>query len=202
MSCPHLLRLYKDQWPRHRRYRSHAQALRLNYIQRYSRWLQMLLHLNRRHSPKYLAYCRENGISPKVDTAKSVAIFFANKRHTSPGTAKIRFPINSRWLECELHLLLLFLPLLLSLQDMDRMGIYVDNLSSEVIHKATSDSAKLTRKWGHAFIIWDQHVAWHFTEQELRNMHWSFGHPSVGKLSKVLQRVTEEPTAKTTFKKC
>lgn len=54
---------------------------------------------------QYIAYCREHGLKTEVDTTKKTAIVFTNKRHTSPGTATIRFPFQNGWLECELHLL-------------------------------------------------------------------------------------------------
>lgn len=54
---------------------------------------------------------------------------------------------------------------------MDRLGIYIDNLSNVVVHKSTGDSAPVTRRWGHAFITWSTIHACLFTEQELRNMY-------------------------------
>lgn len=99
-----------------------------------------------------LAYCRENGLQPQGNTNKPADIVFANKRHTSPGTATIRFPVADGWLECEIHLLPIFLPFLLSLQDMDRMGLFLDNLANKIVHKSSQAEVPVTRKWFHAFI--------------------------------------------------
>lgn len=41
--------------------------------------------------------------------------------------ATITFPVRQQWLSCEFHLLPLYLPLLLSLRDMDCLGIVFAN---------------------------------------------------------------------------
>lgn len=70
---------------------------------------------------------------------------------------------------------------------MDRLGVYLDNLSNKIIHKANGDSAEVTRKWGHDFLVCLQVQACYYSQQELRNMHLRFGHPSVSKLSNVFK---------------
>lgn len=151
---------------------------------------------------QYLAYCRENRIQPQINTYKRAEIGFANKRHTSSGTAKIRFPVaNSlRWLECEPHLLPIFLRFLRSLQDMDQIGLFLDTLANKIVHKASQAEAPFKMKWCHVFITWTKTQSCFFTEQELRNMHRRFGHPGVAKLSNLLKRATGKKTSSTTFK--
>lgn len=94
------------------------------------------LHLSTGGVVEYIAYCKENGLKPTVKNNKHTFIVFANRIHISPETAHIGFHVNKQWLTCEVNLLPLYLTVLLSLQDMDRLGIYFENLSNEVVHKA------------------------------------------------------------------
>lgn len=139
---------------------------------------------------QYLAYCKTHGVTPNVDLTKRASVFFANRKHQSPGTGLVKFPIDSRWAECHVHLLPLYLPILLSLQDMDSIGIYFNNLSNLIIHPASGESTAVERRWGHAFLSWSPMTHCHFTEHELRTMHRRFGHPSVQKLANVIAQAT------------
>lgn len=95
---------------------------------------------------QYIEHCREHVVQPEVDIIKNMAINFENKRHTSPCTARIRVPVQKRWLECDLHLIRLYLPLIMSVRDVSRIRVYLDNIFIEVINKAMCGDAIFTRK--------------------------------------------------------
>lgn len=143
---------------------------------------------------QYLAYCTKTGLSPEINTSQRAFIGFANIRHTSSRNS------HNQWLTCNIHLHPFYLPFLLSLQDMDRLGIYIDNLSNEVVHKNTNGRAEVTRQWVHAFITWNHFILCHITEQELRNLHRRFGHHSVQKVNNVLKRATANKMGKHTYR--
>lgn len=112
---------------------------------------------------------------------------------------RIRFPANNRWMKCELHLLPFYLPFLLSLKEIDRLGIYIDKLSKRQ-YTSTGYCAPVTRRWGHAFIVRPKLQVGLFTEQELRNMHHHFWNPNVGKLTNVHKRATGKTTKTKTYR--
>jgi hypothetical protein len=70
------------------------------------------------------------------------------------------------------------------------MGVRFDNLTNTMVQGTKVVPVK--RQWGHPF--WmpfrkESNLAWcHLTEAELRQVHRRFGHPSVNRLAKILER--------------
>jgi hypothetical protein len=85
-------------------------------------------------------------------------------------------------------------PFLLCIQDMDKLGVRLDNLQNIIIQG--EKRIPIVRRWGHPWIILDQMKVLssyqHFTEIELRQLHRRFGHPSVHRLTEVLRRAGHE----------
>ena len=86
-------------------------------------------------------------------------------------------------------------PFLLCLTDMDNMHIKFDNLENVLIQGNVR--VPVIRKWGHAWMLLNQKpemsIAWcHLTEVELRQIHRRFGHPSVQRLARILNRAGHE----------
>ena len=85
-------------------------------------------------------------------------------------------------------------PFLFCLQDMDRMGVKLENLANVLIQG--EKVVPIVRKWGHPWMLLhhpEEALAWsHLTETELRQLHRRFGHPSVRRLIRVLQRAGHE----------
>lgn len=78
-------------------------------------------------------------------------------------------------------------PFLLSIKDMDTMGVVFDNLANVI----TRNNVKvpIVRKWGHPWLQLDRETVLagnYLTDGELRRLHRRFGHPSVARLHKVL----------------
>ena len=82
-------------------------------------------------------------------------------------------------------------PFLLCLADMDRHGIYLNNVANVLVHKSTS--YPVVRKWGHPWLLLDddnnqETAICHLTEEELTQLHRRFGHPAASRLYKILLR--------------
>jgi hypothetical protein len=73
---------------------------------------------------------------------------------------------------------------------MDKLGVRLDNLANVLVQG--DNRVPVVRKWGHPWLLLSQpekSIAWnHLTEPELRQLHRRFGHPSVRRLLRVLQR--------------
>ncbi len=102
-------------------------------------------------------------------------------------------------------------PFLLSLADLDRLGVYFNNLTNELIQDRPQTGLKnrsqnglknhhpVIRRYGHAFLLWkipihtlivdslDENPCF-LTEIELRRLHRRFGHPSARRLHQILDR--------------
>jgi hypothetical protein len=86
---------------------------------------------------------------------------------------------------------------LLSLADMDKLGVYFNNLIDRIV--TLIGEAPVVRRFGYPFLLWDTALRSYITESftcnpcflisvELRRLHRRFGHPSVGRLKNVLER--------------
>jgi hypothetical protein len=87
-------------------------------------------------------------------------------------------------------------PFLLSLANMDRLHVYVNNLTDHLI--TPSGPVSVVQWFGHLFLLWDTPLESFIIESfnqnpcfltnvELRHLHWRFGHPSVSRLHWVLE---------------
>ena len=92
-------------------------------------------------------------------------------------------------------------PFLLCLADMDRHGIYLNNVDNVLVHK--KNEYPIVRKWGHPWLLLDdQETATHYlTEGELRQLHRRFGHPAAERLYKVLDKAGYDDVDKDVIKR-
>lgn len=88
----------------------------------------------------------------------------------------------------DVHVVTADVSLLLELPDMDRLGIFFNNLEDLLVNALYEKTVSTTCLFGHAFIRWKPHMNCHFTELELRGIHRRFGHSSTQKLYKLLNR--------------
>lgn len=78
-------------------------------------------------------------------------------------------------------------PFLLCLKDMDRLNVYFNNTTDQLVQgKATFP---VIRKWGHPWFHLSraEHARVFLTETELRRLHRRFGHPAVERLIRLLR---------------
>ena len=129
-------------------------------------------------------------IDPTIKLDKSTAgqhkIRFGKGTAESLGTINVPTPLGV----IIFHVVPTNTPFLYCIQDMDRMGVKLDNLRNILIQGKNIIPVK--RKWGHPWMLLhnpEQSITWcHLTESELRQLHRRFGHPSIQRLSKILQR--------------
>ena len=78
-------------------------------------------------------------------------------------------------------------PFLLCLRDMDRLGIYLNNLKDQVVLQNGS-TVPIVRFLEHPFVIWGPPSVNYLTDTELRQLHRRFGHPSANRLVRTLEK--------------
>ena len=83
------------------------------------------------------------------------------------------------------------IPFLLCLKDMDTLGIYLNNITNQLICQ-DGKNIPIFSNWGHPWFFVNKNnkiaAGIHLTEAELCQVHTCFGHPSVNKLHKLLTR--------------
>jgi hypothetical protein len=85
-------------------------------------------------------------------------------------------------------------PFLLCLADMNRCGVYFNNINNTLVHNGKKHS--IVRKWEHSWFLLDNAettaVHCHFTETELRQLHRRFGYSAAERFCRVLARAKYE----------
>lgn len=125
----------------------------------------------------------------KLDTssAGSKKVKFGIGRCESIGHVDVKLPFG----KVTFHVMPADTPFLLGLADMDRIGVYFDNIDNRLVRKSDSKFHLVARKFGHPFLTFhtpEESMAFHqLTEKELRRLHKRFGHPSTRKLQNVIQ---------------
>jgi hypothetical protein len=135
----------------------------------------------------------------ELNTAKkgAVKVQFGIGSTSSLGSASIATPIG----QVEFHIMSSNTPFLLSLADMDKLGAYFNNLTNNLI--TLQGSVPVVRRFGHPFLLWDTSLqaylmdsfdltSCYLTNTELQRLHRRFGHPSVERLQRVLERAGHE----------
>ncbi|KAL0943110.1 uncharacterized protein CTRU02_200996 [Colletotrichum truncatum] len=126
------------------------------------------------------------GITLNTEAAGGVTVKFGDGIPLeSIGTTKVPTPFGS----VKFHVIETNTPFLMCLGDMDRLKVYFNNVTNTLIQG--NKVVPIIRKWGHPWLLLDKEkpLAWnHLTDAELRRVHRRFGHPSVQRLHKVLQR--------------
>ena len=130
-------------------------------------------------------------IDPRVQLDTSTAgvhgiVFGKGSAERSKGTIQVETPIGV----ITFQVMGTTTPLLLCLDDMDRLGVRFDNLNNELVQG--NHIVPVVRKFGHPFMLLhrpEESMAFnHLTEPQLRQLHRRFGHPSVRRLAKILSR--------------
>ncbi|KAM4062690.1 cwf18 domain containing protein [Hirsutella rhossiliensis] len=108
--------------------------------------------------------------------------FGAGRLETPLGVITLNTPVG----EVDFHIVNVPTPFLLCLADMDRLGVYLNNVTNELVGNGVS--VPVIRRWGHAWFFLRKQEASvaYLTEAELRRLHTRFGHPSVYRLHKLL----------------
>jgi hypothetical protein len=84
-------------------------------------------------------------------------------------------------------------PFLLSLKDMDRLKVYLNNVTNEIVFTNGKRRASVIRKWGHPWFFTSKlESALYLTDVKLKRLHRRFGHPATDRLCKLLKRAGHE----------
>jgi hypothetical protein len=113
---------------------------------------------------------------------------------SSIGSTIVTTPIG----QVQFHIVHANTPFLLSLADMDRLGVYFNNLTNTLV--TPQGDVLVVRRFGHSFLLWNasletfiiesfDHNPCFLTNVELQRLHQRFGHPLANRLQKVLERV-------------
>lgn len=146
---------------------------------------------------------KDPSITMDTSTAGDAQIKFGQGNTiASIGTTSVKTPIGT----IDFHVLEAATPFLLCLADMDKLSVYYNNITDEMIQGETR--LPVVRKWGHPwFHLGKAESARVFlTETELRRLHRRFGHPATDRLYKMLKRAghkdVEEQALKEVRKFC
>jgi hypothetical protein len=97
-------------------------------------------------------------------------------------------------------------PFLMCLADMDKHGVYLNNISNVLVHNTKSGTSEfpVVRRWGHPWLLIGQDsnqevAAYNLTETELTQLHRRFGHPAAAWLHKLLCEAGHDDIPKTTI---
>lgn len=136
----------------------------------------------------------DSSVQIDQSTAGQHTIRFGKGTAISLGTIRIQTPLGY----ITFHVVPANTLFLFCIRDMDKLGVKLDNLENVLVQG--DNRVPVVRKWGHPWLLLHQlekSVAWsHLTESELRQLHRRFGHPSVHRLLRVLQRAGHEVEVK------
>jgi hypothetical protein len=149
---------------------------------------------------QYLAYTTTIADAPMDKTSEGdVNIKFSIGSTSSIGSIVIHSPVGT----VEFYIIQADTLFLLSLADMDRLQIQFLNLKN--VLQTTQGDIPVVRRFGHTFLLWNESLyafvqeslqcttpSCFLTEPELRRLHKRFGHPSVQRLHRVLERSGHE----------
>ncbi|KAM4061436.1 cwf18 domain containing protein [Hirsutella rhossiliensis] len=146
---------------------------------------------------QYIALQREDpSVALDSSTSGQASIKFGNgDTINSLGTVALKTPLG----RITFHVLQTPTPFLLCLADMDRLGIYFNNITDTIncTNHCTNrpTSIPVVRKWGHPwfFLTKDEESISFLTETEIRTLHRRFGHPAVPRLHHLLKQAGHTP---------
>ncbi|KAF7567022.1 DUF1421 multi-domain protein [Pyrenophora tritici-repentis] len=134
---------------------------------------------------QYLALTREDPtVKLDTSTAGKASIKFGKGEATaSIGTVQVSTEIG----KINFEVLEAPTPFLLCLADMDRLKVYFNNTTDELVQDDVH--IPVIRKWGHPWFHLNkrERATMFLTETELRRLHRRFGHPAVTRLVKLLK---------------
>jgi len=139
-----------------------------------------------------------------TSTKGQVTVQFGIGSTSSIGTANVHTPIG----EVQFHIVDANTPFLLCLADMDKLQVYYNNIQDVLVTR--TKEVPVVRRFGHAFLLCNSSLQayllesfesnpCYLTEVELQRLHRRFGHPSVERLQRVLDRAGHNDVDKKTL---
>lgn len=90
-----------------------------------------------------------------LQKTRATQCLFGIGSELSKGTATVEFPLGDLCLSFDVHIVNADVPLLMSIDDIERLGVYLNNWTDELVHALSGQTAIVTRKYGHPFVYWD-----------------------------------------------
>jgi hypothetical protein len=143
---------------------------------------------------QFQALQRTMDLQLNTSTKGQVTVQFGVGSATSIGSANVCTLVGP----VEFHVVEASTLFLLCLADMDKLRVYYDNIRDVLV--TPTKNVPVVRQYGHAFLLCTSLLiqayvlesidssGCYLTEPELRRLHRRFGHPSVDRLYKVLER--------------
>ena len=129
------------------------------------------------------AYMRDFDAKLDTTTANSIKAYFGIGSATSIGS----LTVNSSAGRIDFHVMQTDILFLLYLQDMNRLGIYLNNLKNKIVMK-DEFTIPIIRLHEYLFMILGLTSVNYLTDIELRQLHRRFGYSSVNRLVRTLER--------------
>ncbi|KAI1005021.1 hypothetical protein K3495_g3195 [Podosphaera aphanis] len=146
---------------------------------------------------QFLARQKITDVQLDENSKDMVNVQFGIGSTSSIGSVTVHLPIGN----AEFHIVNIDTPFLLCLADIDRLHIYFNNLKNTLV--TTTEEIPIIRRFGHPFLLWNTPLQTlirdsfgqnpcHLTSTELKRLHRRFGHPSVDRLYRLLDRAGYE----------
>lgn len=103
---------------------------------------------------RYMAYCAATGRTSAINNTRSAICHFGIGFTESLDIATVKFLVWLLWRNFELQVLDTDISMLLSKMDMDRLGIYLNNLKNRLVHASSGEFSKVTRIRDRPFLGW------------------------------------------------
>ncbi|KHJ30810.1 hypothetical protein EV44_g3573 [Erysiphe necator] len=140
---------------------------------------------------QYQAFQKISDVHLDTTTAGAAKIQFGIGNTTSIGSIIVNTPFG----HVKFHVVNADTPFLLSIADMDKHGVYLNNIKNILV--SPTQTFPVTRRFGHPFLLWKTHLPstthelgqeCFLTYTELRRLHRRFGHPAAHRLQRLLER--------------
>lgn len=120
-------------------------------------------------------------------TGRAIVRFSKGTSVASIGSVELKTPVGT----INFHVLETPTPFLLCLADMDRLGVYFNKSTNQLVNKITSIDTPVVRKCGYPwfFLSRKEAAGMFLTEVELKRLHRRFGHLATDCLHTLLTRV-------------
>lgn len=101
---------------------------------------------------QHLSYCYETGRNRHIESSRAALCHFAIDTIRSSRVAKFDFPLNSLLVSFEVHIVNKDVPVLLSIDYMDSLSIYLNNLENRLVHPGSGSSWRIVPLCSHPYV--------------------------------------------------
>lgn len=144
--------------------------------------------------PQALEYARMIDTEYSPAPASSRRFLFGGAIHPSLGTIAINFLMDSEmYTTVDVDIVAIDVPFLFGLQQLDDLGLYVNNVETRLKCDKRGIATPLVPKDIHIYLEWGDVV--HYTTTDLGRLHQHFAHPPAERLAAILKRAGDPSLA-------